>query len=76
MTKIGKWLPTIVPVLMSGLDEVADLVSPWIASHPKLALTLASIALVLNHLMPTPSVTIEQALAVKPAGEPAAPVVQ
>lgn len=76
MEKLAKWFPTMVPVLLDVLEEVSGVVTPWIASNPKLALTLASVALILNHLVPSPSKTITAALgtAVGPASPP--PTVQ
>jgi hypothetical protein len=46
------WLPSLLTVLLSILSQfnAAD----WISAHPNVALSLATLGGVINHLMPSP----------------------
>lgn len=46
------WLPTLLTVLFSTLAQVGA--SDWISTNPNLALSLATIGGVVNHLLPSP----------------------
>lgn len=46
------WLPTIVTILLSILSQLNA--SDWISSHPNVAMSLATLGGVINHLMPSP----------------------
>jgi len=46
------WLPTLLTIILSILSQVNA--SDWIAAHPNIAMSLATLGGVINHLLPSP----------------------
>lgn len=54
MKNIGKFLPSIIPVVVLIVGTFAPQIQAAIAAHPSVALALGGIYSVLTHILPSP----------------------
>lgn len=54
MTTLVKWLPSLIPVLLVLLNSFSTPIGAFIAAHPTVALVVAALASIFNHLSPQP----------------------
>lgn len=49
-----KWLPVVLPAVLAAVAALSDVVQPYIASNPTLAVLLGALAAVLAVLVKSP----------------------
>ncbi len=54
MSNFGKFLPSIIPILILIASTFAPQVQAFVTGHPSAALALGGIYSVLSHLLPSP----------------------
>lgn len=54
MNNFGKFLPSIVPILVLIASTFAPQVQAFVAGHPSAALALGGVYSILSHLLPSP----------------------
>ena len=54
MSNFGKFLPSIIPILILIASTFASQVQAFVTGHPSAALALGGIYSILSHLLPSP----------------------